>query len=515
MPTEAFAGPSVDWFALAPLLVLVGGALGLLLLGALTPRWRPGWYAFATASVLGATGVLAVVNWVSIGDDGPRTLMGGALAFDVLAQFLTIVICATTLLVVLVSDDALRASDLDEPEVYALYLLAAVGAIVMAAANDLIVLFIGLESLSLALYVLAASARRRSGSQESGLKYFVLGGFASAVFLYGIALVYGGTGSTDIGGIIASLQGPVVTGSDDTLTLAGIALLVVGLGFKVGAVPFHQWVPDVYQGAPTPVTALMGSVGKAAAIGAMVRVLVIGLPFFRDDWGPVIWVLAVASLVIGPILAFVQTDVKRIIAYSSITHVGFMLAAIEAASATAGEPEPGFGIPAVVLYLLFYGVITVGTLGVVTVVARSSGGDTSLAALAGLHSRRPLLAVSLTILLLAQAGVPFTTGFVAKFGVIWAAVESTSYAIALVALIAAVIAAFVYLRVMITVWLADDSAASSMIGIAVDDASIDRPIRVPVAAGLAIVAAAAFTVIAGILPMTLVDLALDVTSFAR
>jgi NADH-quinone oxidoreductase subunit N len=532
MPVNEFIGPEVEWFALAPLLVLVLGALGLLLIGALTPRWPRGLSAFVASSVAGAAGVLAIINWVSIADDGPRTLMAGAMAFDALAQFITVVIIASLILVILVSDDEVRASGVDEPEVYALYLLAAAGGVVMGAANDLIVLFIGLESLSLALYVLAASARRRRGSQESGLKYFILGGFASAVFLYGIALIYGGTGSTNFGQIIGRLQGSVTTGSSDALALAGIALLLVGLGFKIGSVPFHQWVPDVYQGAPSPVTALMGSVGKAAAFGALLRVLVIGLPLFRDDWRPVIWVLALLSLLVGPLLAAVQSDVKRMIAYSSVAHVGFMLIGVEAAGHRAGEADLGSGMPSVVLYLLFYGIITVGTLGVVTVVARGAAGDTSLRGLVGLSARRPALALGLTVLLLAQAGVPFTTGFVAKFGVIRAAVEAQSYLLAVLAMVAAIVAAFVYLRIMITVWARSDAEVLAVIGAGVESGGDESAppaavpsveavaesggrLAVPTAAAVAIGAAALFTVVFGIEPVWFIDLAQNVNDYAR
>lgn len=522
MPVNEFVGPEVEWFALSPLIVLVLGALAMLLIGAMTPRWPRGLSALAAASVAGAAGVLAIINWIGITDDGPRTLVAGAMAFDALAQFITLIIVGALLLVILVSDDEVRASGVDEPEVYALYLLAAAGGVVMGAANDLIVLFIGLESLSLALYVLAASARRRSGSQESGLKYFILGGFASAVFLYGIALIYGGSGTTNLGRIVGELQGSVTTGSSDALTLAGIALLLVGLGFKVGSVPFHQWVPDVYQGAPSPVTALMGSVGKAAAFGAMLRVLVIGLPLFRDDWRPVIWVLALVSLIVGPLLAAVQTDVKRMIAYSSVAHVGFMLLGVEAVGRRAGEADLGSGMASVVLYLLFYGIITVGTLGVVTVVARSAGGDTSLRGLIGLSARRPSMALALTVLLLAQAGVPFTTGFVAKFGVIRAAVEAQSYVLAIIAMVAAIVAAFVYLRIMITVWARTDAEVVAVVGAdadAAEMASVEGPIAarlsVPAAAGVAIGAAALFTVVFGIEPVWFIDLAQNVNDYAR
>lgn len=502
-----FVGPEIAWFALSPLLVLAGGGLGLLVLGALTPRWPRGLYAAATCTIAGAAAVLAAIGWRQISDDGPRTLVAGALAYDHFAIFLTVTIALGVILVSLLTDEDLRGSDADGPEVYALYLMAATGGIIMAAANDLIVLFLGLEALSLALYVLAASARTRRDSQESGLKYFVLGGFSSAFLLYGIALIYGATGSTNIGRMISSLQSTVTTEGPDALVLAGVALMLVGLGFKVAAVPFHVWAPDVYQGAPSPVTAFMASVGKAAAFAALLRVLVIALPFHRDDWRPAIWVLAALSLVVGSVLAVVQTDVKRMLAYSSISHAGFLLVGVEAVGHRAGELELGSGMSSVMIYLLAYSVLVIGTFGVVTVVARNSGGEVGLAAFAGLGARRPALALALTVFLFAQAGVPFTSGFVAKFGVIRAAVEEQSYAIALIAMLAAVIAAFLYLRIMVSVWLSGDPADAG--------AEPDRTLRVPVGAGVAIAAAAGFTVFVGVWPGWLISLADTVTNYAR
>jgi NADH-quinone oxidoreductase subunit N len=510
-----FVGPEVAWFALSPLLVLAAGGLLLLVVGALTPQWPRGLYAAVTASVAGTAGVLAALQWSRIADDGPTTLVAGAMSYDAFAQFLTITIAVAVILVVMITDEDLRNSDADGPEVYGLFLMAATGGVIMAAANDLIVLFLGLEALSLALYVLAASARKRADSQESGLKYFVLGGFSSAFFLYGIALIYGGTGSTNIGGIISSLQSSVTTGGDNALVLAGIALLLVGLGFKVAAVPFHVWAPDVYQGAPTPVTAFMASVGKAAAFAAIVRVLIVALPFYREDWRPAIWMLAVLSLVVGSALAVVQTNVKRMLAYSSISHAGFLLVAIEAAGHRAGEPNPGTGVAALVIYLLAYSVLVIGTFGVVTVVGRNTSGDVTLDAFKGLSTRRPALALAFTVFLFAQAGVPFTSGFVAKFGVIQAAVEERSYAIAIIAMVAAVIAAFLYLRIMVSVWLSGSSETSSENSAEATDGSPDRTLQIPVAAGLAIGAAAVFTVAVGILPGWLISTAEAVTIFAR
>jgi NADH-quinone oxidoreductase subunit N len=284
---------------------------------------------------------------------------------------------------------------------------------------------------------------------------------------------------------------------ESPLMLAGLALLVVGFGFKVAAVPFHVWTPDVYQGSPNSVTAFMASVGKAAAFAAMLRVLVITLPFQRDDWRPAIWALAVLSLVVGAVLAVVQTDVKRMLAYSSISHAGFILVGVVA----AGHNTLGDGMPSVVEYLLIYSVLTVGSFAVVALVAEQNGGDTSIDAFKGLAKRRPAVALAFTVFLLAQAGVPFTSGFVAKWGVIMAAVEESSYVLGVIAMLAAVIAAFMYLRIMVNAWLADDD-------------EIEREM-VPFATGLAILLAAAFTIVIGIYPEPLIEAADSVTQFAR
>jgi NADH-quinone oxidoreductase subunit N len=511
MQFDVFSGPEVGWFALSPMLALLAGALVMMVVGALTPAWPKGWYAAASALTAGTAGALAMVQWDDISDRGPSTLVGGAISFDTFSMFITITICIAVLLVSLLTDNVLRETPNEGPEIYALYLVAAVGGVVMASANDLIVLFLGLETLSLALYVLAASNRRSLQSAESGIKYFVLGGFSSAFFLYGIALIYGATGSTNTTEIIATLQNRIDIDHPDALALAGIAMLMVGLGFKVAAAPFHVWAPDVYQGAPSPVTAFMASAGKAAAFAAMIRVLVVALPFYRDDWRPVIWVLAVLSLVIGSTLAVVQTNVKRMLAYSSVSHAGFLLVGVEAAAHTAGEADPGNGIPSVALYLMLYAVLVIGSFGVVTVVSRNSAvhdGDSSLDSFKGLAKRRPVLALAFTVFLLAQAGVPLTSGFIAKFGVIQSAVEERSYALAIIAMVAAVIAAFLYLRIMVSMWLADPSEADLV-------ADAERKLAVPFSAGLAISAAAVFTLAVGFYPTWLIDAAAQTVNIAR
>ena len=496
-----FIAPEIDWLALSPLLILLGGALLLLVVGALTPTWPKRAYSFATVAVgLGAL-VMTFIQWDNISDDGPKFLVGDALSFDAFSMFASITILVAVILTALITDDYLRREGMDGPEIYALYLLASIGGVVMVMSNDLIVLFLGLEVLSIALYVLAASHRRRTESQESGIKYFVLGSFSSAFFLYGVALIYGGTGSTNFNVIIAAFDN-VPADRKDTLVLVGIALLLVGLFFKVAAAPFHFWAPDVYQGAPTPITAFMASAGKVAAFAAMLRVLVVALPTWRDDWRPVIWVVAVITLCVGAISAVVQTNVKRMLAYSSISHAGFILIGVEAAGHAGGSTGPG--VPSSMLYLLLYTVLVCGTFGVVALVSRTGDNATDLDSFRGLAKRKPLLAMALTVFLLAQAGVPFTSGFVAKFGVIQAAVEVDSYAIAIIAMVSSVIGAYLYLRIMISVWMAEPTA---------DDDKLEA-VRVPLSSGIAIGAAMLFTLAVGVFPQWLITASEKVTQLA-
>jgi NADH-quinone oxidoreductase subunit N len=493
--------PSIDWLAISPFLVLLGGALLLLVVGALTPMWPRSLYAVVTVAISVPTLIVEMILWNRVGHEGEVAIIGEVLSIDRLTLFAWIGITVATALVALSSSEYLRREGLDGPETYAMYLSASIGAMVMASANEFVVMFLGLETLSLALYVLAASHRRRTDSQESGLKYFVLGGFASAFFLYGIALVYGATGSTNLSEINGFLTDQVFLDGDDAMLLAGLALLLVGLGFKVAAVPFHFWTPDVYQGAPTPATSYMASVGKFAAFAAMLRVLLVALPTRADDWRPVIWVMAIASIVIGSVLAVAQTDVKRMLAYSSISHAGFILIGVEA----AGHSGDTAGLPAALLYLLLYAVLVIGTFTVISLVSRTGDARTDLASFRGLSKERPALALAMTVFLFAQAGMPVTTGFIAKFGVIKAAADNQSYAIAIVAMVASVIAAVLYLRIMISMWLSDAEAG--------DEAR--EKVAVPVTSGIVILAAAVFTIVVGVFPGWLIDASRDALTLVR
>ncbi|MCU1346481.1 MAG: proton-translocating NADH-quinone oxidoreductase, chain [Acidimicrobiia bacterium] len=480
----------IDWFGLSPMLVLLGGALVLLVGSVLVaPLFRVrGMFAAATVAIAGAAIVLSFFNWYHVRHGGPKNMVAGAVALDGFSIFVTIAICSAVVLVALLADDYLRREQLNGVELYALLLLAAIGGIVMASANDLIVLFLGIETLSIAFYVMAGSHTRRIESQESAIKYFVLGGFASAFFLYGVALIYGATGTTNMVKIADMLNRNVLL--ENHLLLAGMALLLVGLGFKVASAPFHMWAPDVYQGAPTPVTAFMASAGKGAAFAALLRVFVVTFPTYADDWKPVLWVMAALTLIVGSLFAVVQTDVKRMMAYSSISHAGFILVGVQAASSQ--------GTSAALFYVMAYTFMVAGTFGVITLVGRTGDGDHSLDAYRGLARQRPVLAFIFMLFLLAQAGVPLTSGFMAKFQVIAAAVDSRSYSLAIIAMVSSVIAAFVYLRLITTMYVADT-----------DESSTRSRVRMPAGASMALVVTAAFTLVFGIFPSHLVDFAND------
>jgi len=495
-----FTGPVIDWFSVSPLLVLLFGALLLLLVGSLTPQWRRGWYGLVSALTASVAIVLSIFLWRDVSSSGPKLLVGGALALDHFAVLASIAICSAVFLVSLVTSDYLAGEKSDMPEIYALYLTAAIGGIVMVTANDLIVLFLGLETLSLSLYLLAASNRKRAESQEAGLKYFILGGFASAFFLYGVALTYGATGTTRLVDINLALNSYITVPRNDTLLLIGVGLMLVGFGFKVSLVPFQAWTPDVYQGSPTPVTAFMASAGKVAALVALVRVFVTAFPSRADDWGPVVFVLAALTLVVGSVVAVVQTDVKRMLAYSSISHAGFILVGLEASSHRS-SPDVGDGLTAIAVYVVLYAALVVGTFCVVTVVAQNSNnGAASLDAFKGIGKNNPVFALAMTVLLLAQAGVPLTSGFVAKFGVIQAAIGVGSYELAVIAMVCAVIAAFVYLRIMVSMWLSDAASSTSA--------------KVPLFSTIAIAIAVSITLVIGVLPSLLLDLTSNLTQLA-
>ena len=486
-PTQLVT-PEIAWGDLVTLLTLLGGTCLLMLLGSLIPRWPRYGTPALTIVTAGVAFVATAMQWNKLSSRGGFTIVGEAVTVDRFSVFATMVILLSVVLASLLMSAHGDPVNGDPLERYALLLTSAIGAIVMVSANELIVLFLALEILSLSLYLMAASDRRRVHSQEAGLKYFVLGGFASAFLLYGIAMVYGSTGTTNISGIGEVLAGEAARGNNDALLLIGIGLLIVGFGFKVSAAPFQVWTPDVYEGAPTSVTSYMASAGKVAAFAALLRVFFVSLETRVDDWRPVIWVLAIATVFVGSTMAVVQSNVKRMLAYSSISHAGFILVGVEAASHSGGD-----GLQSSMAYLAIYTVLVMGSFAIVQTIAGSQDSATSLDAFKGLAKRRPSLALAFSVILFAQAGVPFTSGFVAKFGVIKSAVEVESYVIAIAAMVGAVIGAFLYLRITVSMWL--------------EEPANDDSVHVPWPVGVVIVASVVSTLVVGFFPSLLLDAA--------
>lgn len=514
--TTTIPMPSIDYLAIMPELILLGGALVILLATALVRGGlrRSTTTALATATGIGAL-IASLVEWARVSDQGSTTTIAHAISLDGFSAFFSITVSCALILSTLIGADYLGRERIVTPEYQILALVASSGAIMMGQANDLIVVFLALEILSIALYVLVAFNPLRGESGEAALKYYVLGGFSSAIFVYGIALVYGATGSTNLSQIANYFtENQVIhTGVLD----AGLALLLVGFAFKIAAVPFHVWTPDVYQGAPSPITGFMAAVAKVGGFAALLRVLVAAMNAQSATWKPIIYALAVATLLFGSIVALVQRDVKRMLAYSSISHAGFILVGVEVGTLA--------GTSAALFYLFTYAVMTVGAFGVVTVLGGNGDRDHDLTRYRGLARRQPWLATALIIFLLAQAGIPFTTGFLAKFGVVSAAIQGGSWPLGLIAMIAAAIGVGFYLRlVLLTVMPEHEDATALSPASTVNPSTITSQktlllqeagvvqheaefVATPVLSGVAIAVAAAVTVFFGVIPGPLLDFA--------
>lgn len=488
---KAIATPEVVWSALVPQLILmIGGVLLLTIVSLVKGRLPRGAYATYTVVVALASLISVVPLWHRVRNvkEGAASLVGGAVGLDGYSLFLIATMAVGVILAALFADGYLRREGLDGPELYVLMLLSAAGGGVMASANDLIVLFIGLEILSISSYVMAAMHANRLSSQEAGFKYFIMGAFASAFLLYGIAMVYGATGSTSLVHVQSYLSQTVLI--HDGLLIAGIALMLIGLGFKVAAVPFHTWAPDVYQGAPSPISAFMASVVKAAGFAGLVRVIVVALETYRLQWRPAVFALAALSLLVGSLSAVVQTNVKRMLAYSSINHAGFMLMGVQAG---------GVGTSAVLFYLAAYTFMVAGSFGITTIVGGRGDSRHTLDDYSGLAKSRPLLAGCFAVFLLAQAGVPLTAGFLAKLGVLQAAAETHNWSLAIIAMVTAVISAFFYLRIIVSMYFGEPQA------------EVEASRSVPLGARIALTLAVLGTLGLGIVPGPFTHLAKDAT----
>ena len=360
---------------------------------------------------------------------------------DNFSLFFNIVFLVSTILVALISMSYLGKDDRKQGPYYLLILLATLGMMLMAAGNELIIVFLGLELMSLSLYVLAGYFRDNPASSEAGMKYLLLGAFASAFFLYGIALIYGGAGTTNIPAIAEA----ITAANKSPLLLAGMFLLIVGFGFKVAIVPFHQWAPDVYEGAPTTIAAFISAGPKAAGFAAFLRIFMEALPSLQVEWSGAVIVLAMLTMTVGNVVAIAQTNIKRMLAYSSIAHAGYVLIGLAAAN--------NDGISSAMLYLLVYCVMNIGAFGAVILAKTEDGESLMISDYAGIGLRKPLLAMFMTIMLLSLAGFPPTAGFVGKFYIFKSAVQAGHIWLVIVGAINTAISAFYYLRVVVTMYM--------------------------------------------------------------
>ena len=526
-----FTNPNLEYDKIWPLLVVFGVACVGVLVEAFVPR-RHRYLTQVGLSVAGlvvalagaievgvrlddlgaARGVVATEGSLAI--DGPSVYLwglilvcsiGGALLFAErrLEAGVTVFAGQAAALPGTTAEREASTRGLEHTEVYPLLLFAVGGMMLFPAANDLIMLFVALEVLSLPLYLLCGLARRRRLlSQEAALKYFLLGAFSSGFFLYGLALVYGYSGSMEFAGIAAAVQAGA---ADHSMLLIGVGMMSVGLLFKVGAVPFHAWTPDVYQGAPTPVTAFMSAATKIAAFGAFLRLFYVAFGADRWSWLPMLWVVAILTMVVGAVLAVVQTDVKRMLAYSSIAHTGFLLTGLLGVQA-ADDLGPGEidSLTAVLFYLTTYGITIVGSFALVSCVRDASGEAGRFEAWAGLGRRAPLTAGVFSLFLLSMAGIPLTAGFIGKWAVFSVALSAGAWPVVVVAIASSIVAVFFYVRFILLMFFTDRETEGA--------AAVTTPS--PLTSGV-IAVSAVVTLVLGIVPGPVLDLVQDAGSFIR
>ena len=442
-------GPHIDWASFSPLLALSVGALVVLLLGLISePMVRERIVPVATMLTLAITIVLEIVRF-----SHPASIISGALQIDDLALILDMLFCVAALACVIMSLRSPAPESAGHGEYHALLLFSVLGMAVLVSAQNLVTLFLGFELLSIPLYILCASEFRREGSLESGLKYLVIGSVGSATLLYGLALVYGSTGSMQFTGIARAIaQGKIAHGLlGDPMMLTGLALVMVGFAFKASVAPFHQWTPDVYEGAPTPVTAFMATATKAAAFGVLLRFFDVAVISAKGTWAPAFATIATITIVVGNVGALGQTSLKRMLGYSSVAQAGYMLAGVVVATR--------LGVDATVLYLTVYLLMNLAAFAVIAAsqAEREDGDDVS--ALAGLGARQPWLAWPMTISMLSLAGIPGTVGFIGKFQLIHALVNGNYTWLGIVLVIGSMISLGYYLRVIAVIWMSSPSAA--------------------------------------------------------
>ncbi len=488
------------WAAL-PLIALALGTCVLLIADLFIPKNKKHFTAILAGTGVIISLVLAVIqagDLAEIGDGG--TAFEGMFVADQFTYVLNVIVLMAALIGILVSYDYLQRTDTERGEYYSLLLFSAMGAMLMGASRNLVMIFVALELLSIPLYILSGFRRPQEASEESALKYFLLGAFSSGFLVYGIAFIFGATGSFDLAEI---WQGAVDILAGDQpgefTLLIGIGMMIIALGFKVGAVPFHMWQPDVYQGAPTPVTAFMSVVAKAGGFAAMLRVLVTGLAVVSqgDDinvWQDTVQVIAFITLVLGNTVALMQTDLKRLLAYSSIAHGGYIMIAV-AAGGSSGVGDQA--AQAALIYLLAYTFTNIGAFAVVIALERNDATGTGLDDIKGLAANSPALAFSMAVFMFSLTGIPLTAGFMGKWFVFKAALNADLGLLAVAGILTSVVSAFYYLRVIMNMYMVEGEAKPSM--------------QLQPAMNVALFVTVVGTLLLGILPYIMTDLAQDVT----
>jgi NADH-quinone oxidoreductase subunit N len=504
--------PDIDYGALTPMLILFGAACVGILFEATVSRTRRHVVQLGLALVSVVAALVAVIverntRVVTIGGavaiDGPTVFLQGSILLLGLVSLLLIGERSVELGGAFVAQAAITVGsqkDLRQAagrpgatEVYPLTVFALGGMLLFVAANDLLTMFVALEVFSLPLYLMCALARRRRLlSQEAALKYFLLGSYASAFFLFGVALIYGYAGAIDLGAVHAAVADP---SRSEVLLFGGLALVAIGLLFKSAAAPFHVWTPDVYQGAPTPITALMAACTKVAAFGALLRILYVAFDGVRWDFQPVLGVIAILTMLVGAVLAVTQTDMKRLLAYSSIANAGYLLVGVLALNKE--------GLSGTMFYLVAYGFSVLAAFGIVSLVRDSEGEATHLSRWAGLGRRSPFFAGIFSFILLAFAGIPLTSGFTSKFAVFGAAVDGGQTWLVIAGVITSMLLAFPYLRVIVMMWLSEPGESTP---------SVSVPGFLTAAA---LVIGVAVTFLLGVVPAPLLDLTNDAAQFVR
>lgn len=442
--------PNIEWMAILPTIIVAGTGILVLLTEIINPKRNNSLIILVSLLGLIAAGVATVGQYGTPTSD----TFGEMVRWDNFGATMQLLIIGATFVAILFSEGYLREKRIPFGEFYPLILWSAVGGMVMVSSRNLLMIFLGVEILSIALYVLAGMSRSEEKSEESALKYFLLGAFASAFLLYGIALTYGATGSLNLAAVAATWS--VADPNTKTLLLFGLGMMLIGLSFKASFVPFHQWTPDVYQGAPTNVTTFMASVSKIAAFGALIRVLDGFVPM-SEYWIPALAWIAVLTMTYGNLVALIQKDVKRILGYSSIAHAGYMLVAVVAYyQAPHLNPAPAVSLTTLVYYLLSYSLMTIGAFAVISMVAKGGKEGTRLKDLHGLWQRSPLAAGALVLCVISLIGVPPTSGFFGKFLIFSDALSAGLVPLALVLAVNSVISVYYYLGIIRAVFVADE-----------------------------------------------------------